>query len=534
MFESVSDRLRAANHGEIPFEGLFRLLKSLSDRVVESKKMGSDLLFMMTYMSAITTANVTRPEIFLYTSERREYKATKPIAKAQDLVKNWQYRYSDALRIVAEKVRNSMLNSMLNRYANAIDSGVPDDDFLGTELYTIRNVYRNTFEQGAELLRKWGDAYIAMLLSGSLVAIIMMISIAIYAPDGIESSLHLSYMIIIAISAFGIGIMYQAVPDDPKTHGYKNIVSREQGMIRRMERFIVPLALGGVLVLWLIGINAGVVFLFFGIMLLPLGILAYIDDESIKGRDEDFSSFIRSLGSIMGGKGIPTTDAIREVDTRSLPHLAPFIKSVHSKLNLGLNERWVWQKFVGESGSYLIAKYLHIFRDSIALGGDADKVGKIVGNSMHEQVLLRNKRDLLVKGFVVLLIPMHAAMTGIFVFLFEILMTMSSAVTEVMDSFSKTQAALSGSGSGIGASALSGMNLFVDFPEAQMTAYVVNILILLTAANVIAGKVVVGGDRSMYYFLTSLLSVISGVVFIVAPMVVSIFFSIPSLAGGGA
>lgn len=534
MFESVTDRVRAANHGEIPFEGFFRVLRSLFDRVVDSKKMGSDLLFMMTYMSAITTANVTRPEIFAYTSERREYKATKPIARAQNLVKNWHYQYSDALRIVAEKVRNSMLRSMLNRYANAIDSGVPDDDFLGTELHTIRNVYRNTFEQGAELLKKWGDAYVAMLLSGSLVAIIMMISIAIYAPDGIESSLNLSYMIIIGISVFGIGIMYQAVPDDPKTHGYANIMSREQGMIRRMERIVVPVTLGGVLLLWLLGISAGVVFLFFGFMLLPLGILAYIDDESIKGRDEDFSSFIRSLGSIMGGKGITTTDALREVDTRSLPHLAPFIKSVHSKLNLGLHERWSWEKFVGETGSYLIAKYLHIFRDSIALGGDADKVGKIVGNSLHEQVLLRNKRDMLVKGFLVLLIPMHAAMTAIFVFLFEVLMTMSAAVTEVMEGFSNTQAALSGSGSGVGASALSGMNLFVDFPEAQMTAYVVNILILLTVANVVAGKVVAGGDRSMYYFLTSVLSVISGMVLIVAPMVVDIFFTIPTLAGGGA
>ena len=75
---------------------------------------------------------------------------------------------------------------MLNRYANAIDSGVPDDDFLKNELSTVRSVYRSQIEQGLEMLKKWGDAYIAMLLSGTVIAVTIMISIAIYSPQGLE------------------------------------------------------------------------------------------------------------------------------------------------------------------------------------------------------------------------------------------------------------------------------------------------------------------------------------------------------------
>ncbi|QQR70966.1 MAG: hypothetical protein IPI71_10120 [Methanolinea sp.] len=71
----------------------------------------------------------------------------------------------DALTIMAERVKNLMLQSMLNRYANSIESGVPDEDFLSRELITIRSIYRNTYEQGLEMLKKWGDAYIAMLFS---------------------------------------------------------------------------------------------------------------------------------------------------------------------------------------------------------------------------------------------------------------------------------------------------------------------------------------------------------------------------------
>ncbi len=531
MFENVTDRLREANSGQMPFEDQIKSLRALQDRIFENKKMGQDLLFMYTYMAAITTAAVTRPEIFAYTSERFEYVPSRYIARVQRLVSGWGYSYAGALRVIAEKCRNVTLESMLNRYANSIDSGVPDDDFIVTELSTVREIYRNTFEQGVELLKKWGDAYLAMLLSGTLVAIIIMISVAIYAPEGIESALNTSYAIIVAISGFGLTIMYRAVPDDPKTHGLVDICSREQEMIRRMERIVLPLVAAICLILFIVGANAGIIFLLVGLLLMPLGIIGYIDDTNIVSRDEDFSTFIRSIGSVMGGKGITTSDALREIDKKSLEHLEPFINSVSSKLNLGLDEAGSWRKFVGESGSNLIYKYMNIFRDAVALGGSPDRIGKIVGSSMLEQVLLRRKRDMLVKGFVVLLVPMHGAMAGIFIFLFEILLTMSRAVQAVLATFNDVSAAMSGTSSSISGSMAGAMNFFTDFPEAEMSAYVVTILVLLTLSNTLAGKIVAGGDRYMYYFFGSLLCTITGIIYVIAPIMVGIFFNIPSFAG---
>ncbi len=527
----MADRLRAANQGKLPFEEQIESLDGIRSSFLENKKMEQDLLFMYTYMAAITTSAVTRPEIFSYTSERFEYIPSRYIAKVQRLVAGWGYSYAEGLRAVAERSRNESLRSMLNRYANSIDSGVPDDAFIATELSSIRSIYRNTFEQGIELLKKWGDAYIAMLLSGALVAIIIMISVAIYAPDGIDAALNTSYAIILVISAFGLAIMYQAVPDDPRTHDLDRFCSREQGIIRRMERLILPIVAAVSIILVLIGINAGVIFLLVGLLLMPLGIIGYIDDANIINRDNDFATFIRGLGSIMGGKGITTTDALQEVDRKSLPHLEPFIDSVASKLNLGLDEAASWRKFIGETGSYLIYKYMNIFRDSVALGGSPDEIGKIAGSSMLEQVLLRRKRDMMVKGFVVLLVPMHAAMIGIFVFLFEILLTMANAITDVMDHFAETSAALSGGSSTIGGAMGSSLNIFVDFPEDTMRVYVVTILLMLTVANILAGRIVMGGNRYIYYFFASILCVATGVVYIIAPFIVSAFFTIPTFLG---
>src|SRR5690606_35089445 len=143
-------------------------IKEKLDAITENKKMGPDLLSMVTYMASTTTAQATRPEIFAYTAVRHEYLTCKYIERGESFVKRWNYSYVQALSISAERAKNDMLRSMLNRFGNSMESGVPDEDFLNRELGTIRSVYRNSYEQGLEMLKKWSDAYIAMLFAGSL------------------------------------------------------------------------------------------------------------------------------------------------------------------------------------------------------------------------------------------------------------------------------------------------------------------------------------------------------------------------------
>ena len=107
---------------------------------------------------------------------------------------------------------------------------------------------------------------------------------------------------------------------------------------------------------------------------------------------------------------------------------------------------------------------------------------------------------------------------------------MSHAIT-VMDHFAETSAALSGGSSTIGGSMGGALNIFVDFPEDTMRTYVVTILLMLTIANILAGKIVMGGYRYIYYIFTSLLCAATVIIYIVAPIIVSAFFTIPTFRG---
>ena len=527
MFKSVTDAVSEKTGGKIPFADTGTKIKAYFSQIAENKRMGSDLLFMVTYMASILTSDISRPEIFAYTATRKEYVTAKYIEKVETYVKRWNYNYAKALELVSERTKDPMLSSMLSRYGNSISSGVPDDEFLLLELSTIRSVYRNYFEQGIEMLKKWGDAYIALMLSATIVSVIIMVSIAIYAPDDLDTTLTTSYLLIIGIGVFGIGTMYRAIPGDQKCHELPGQGSYEQKMIRRMERFIVPTILVTVIILFVIGFNAGVIFLTMGILLVPLGIFAIIDDTNIMGRDADFSQFIRSVGTIMGGKGLTLTYALAEIDIKTIKHLSAFIQSVYSKMNLGLDENHIWERFIDETGSNLISKYLNIFRDSIKLGGSPAEVAKVVSSSMLEQTLLREKREMLATGFIVLLIPMHVAMVAIFIFLYQILISMSRAVTAVMASFTEASAALSGSGTSVGGSMSGMVNIFVNFPEDKMGMYVAIVVLIITICNMLAGKIIKGGGNYLYYAFGCILFTLTGLIFIVTPFLVDMLFQIP-------
>jgi len=523
---------------QIPFANLIGDLRAKLDQITEDKAMSPDLVFMNTYMASLALANASRPEIFSFASNRKEYISAKYINRVDTYVKKWGYSYSESLSIVAERAKNPLLQSMLNRYANSIESGVPDEDFLKNELATVRSVYRSQVEQGLELLQKWGDAYIALLLSGTVIAVTMMISIAIYSPTGMETTLNIVYFILIAIGVGGNFLMFQSVPYDPKSHGLTNRASKEQQTIHAMERLIVPLAIIAVLVLGFLGISAGLIFILIGILLAPLGIIGFIDDANITMRDNDFSTFIRSLGAVMGGQGTTAVYAIKAIDKKSTPALEPLVDSVYSKMNLGLDDKQIWDKFIGESGSNLIYKYLNIYLDTVTLGGPPDPIGTVVGSSMLEQTLLREKKDMRGRSFIVLLVPMHMAMAGIFVCLYRIMVVLTGSVSSMMSNFQNQTAAAAGSSGGVSAGAVlgGGMGMFTNFPEKEMGAFVVICLIIITVSNIVAAKIVGGGDRYMFYFYTALFCILTGLVLILAPIGVNMFFSpegLQSMAVGG-
>ena len=51
---------------------------------------------------------------------------------------------------------------------------------------------------------------------------------------------------------------------------------------------------------------------------------------------------------------------------------------------------------------------------------------------------------------------------------------------------------------------LGGMSMFTNFPEREMGNFVVISLTIITISNIVAARIVGGGDRYMFYFYAAL------------------------------
>ena len=285
----------------------------------------------------------------------------------------------------------------------------------------------------------------------------------------------------------------------------------------------------------LLGVSAGLIFLLVGILMAPLGIIGFIDDSNITLRDNDFSTFIRSLGAIMGGQGTTAVHALGTIDKKSLTALEPLVNSVYSQMNLGLDNKQIWDKFIGDSGSNLIYKYLNIYLDTVIMGAIPlnDRHGR--GVFVLEQTLLREKKDMHARSFIGLLAPMHMAMVGIFVVLFHIMLTLTGSVTAMMAKF-EARSGFRGDSFrrwSVRRKALAECRCSPTSLEKEMGTFVVITLAIITISNIIAARIVGGGDRYMFYFYTALFCTLTGLILLIAPIGVNLFFSPEGLSNMG-
>jgi len=118
-------------------------------------------------------------------------------------------------------------------------------------------------------------------------------------------------------------------------------------------------------------------------------------------------------------------------------------------------------------------------------------------------------------------------MIGIFVVLYRIMVVLTGSVSDMMGKFANASAAAGGHSGGVSAGQVlgGGLNMFTNFPEKEMGVFVVISVTIITVSNLLAARIVGGGDRYMFYFYGAIFCTLTGLVLLVAPIGVGLFFS---------
>jgi flagellar protein FlaJ len=475
-----------------------------------------DLFYQLSYMSSIAAAGIPRSQIFEFASQL-QCSSSRYFAEIHLLAKKMRYDYAVACRMVGEATKVESVKSLLLRLSSSMGSGEPESDFLAQEASIQAEAFKNEYERGVESLRKWTEAYAALIVSSALIVMVAAISMLIYPVATGVTVMLVGVTIVVAI--LGAWAIYRVSPKEVRVHSHaSHCASYERAA--RLSRLLVPIALASFIVLLLLGAGLGWALIVASFFILPIGVAGILFDRQVAKKDSDISTFLRSLGNVASAIGITVSNALGRLDLRSTANLANDVKRLRSRLVSRLKPELCWQRFSLETGSETIYRSVKMFHDATRLGGDPEEVGERSSLLAMNLDFLRAKRGQVSSSFILLVIGMHAALVALLLFVIQVITIFSKTVEGVY-----TEAV-----AGAPAKMLEVFSFSFD-KVGILKTLVMPVILVLAVSNAFALKAADGGSRYKFFAYLGVTLGISGAALVFVPMVAEkIFSSIPTMS----
>lgn len=478
-----------------------------------------DLITQLTYMSALATANVGREQLFQKTAELG-YSTSGYFHRIHLVAQKLNYDYARACQLVADATDNDMIESLLLRFSASLASGEPEVTFLARETEVQLETYGRKYERDLATLQKWTDSFVALMVSVTLIVVVSMVSMMIYSV-GTLFILALA-AVMIGISTTGGWIIYRSSPVEPKTHKLRE-KSPTQDQLLLLAKILLPVSA-------LLGIGTALVFtpgagmIAAAVAMAPVGVLAFADDKKVDRYDKDMSTFLRALGSIVGAIGTTVTDGLSRLNQRSLGSLEQNVRRLHIRLRTGIQPDLCWTRFVAETGSEMVDRSISTFWDTIKLGGDPDSIGYLSSLFALKISLLRESRKLVSQTFMMLMVPLHAVLLGVLLFVSEVIVVFAGQMNEVQNA-----AAASTDPSLTGGTDVTSVLTFAAPNVSFIHGFTLVVTIVLTIVDTWAPHAASGGHHHKVWLYAAIMLLISGLALMVIPWMVQGLFQ--SVAG---
>ncbi len=476
-----------------------------------------DLLTVLTHLSCMATANVTREQLF-DAAARLGLGPSPHFAKVANLVSSLGYDFANACHVVSRTTDDEVMRQFLLRFGNSLASGETEATFLEREMRVQMEEYTNDTERDIESLRKWTDAFVALMVSANLVVLVALISNMIYNLGSLF--IVMVEIVVVATAGLGTWLMYRIAPFDPVVHKLKD-KSQEQRLLALLARILFPGALLVALLVYLPFQSIGLALFAAGLLLLPVGIVTHLLERKVDSRDRDIADFLRSLGGVTFARGSTVIDSLGHIDRRAIGSLEPELKRLLARVSAGIDTTRAWLRFTAETGSDLVNRVVRAFWDAVDLGGDPEKTGRFSADMALRVSLLRAKRQLVSSTFNYVVIPMHIALAGTLVFISEVVSAFNTKLVEAQAMVAaENTTTLSPEEMGI-----PGGLAFQQFDANFVKVMVLTVIIALTAVNAVAPRAAAGGHNFKLALFGALTLCSSGIVLLLIPPMASSMFS---------
>jgi flagellar protein FlaJ len=478
---------------------------------VERQKVNihENIHLFITYAGTISTIDLDRSTFFRKIAQKKKYGYISDVAqKALYLAKEWNLGFAQTLRKLAVLSPSRIFADFLDRFAAIMDFGGALQTFLSEEQDAVMSDYESEYRQALENIGMLREVFIAITIS---VAFGMSIALLLPLLQGVSILIAIKWALvgIIFIDLMMVALIMSFIPSDNLCHDLKH---KDEGMkkIQTSLYYTIPLSfffLAGVFLYtrlpFLMVIAIGVT------PFLITGYFAKKEEEIVFKRDKSFPAFIRALGSTIHARQGGVVSSLQALRVHDFGVLNPMVINLYRRLKLGNDRDKSWYYFAAETGSNLINYFVHIFAESIYIGGHAQKVGEIISTNFTRLVNLRTLRQQQASS---LRGALYGAMVG---FIATVYITVS--ITTILAQMFSSAFISTSSDSNIGSLVSS---IIPPIPTVDMGIVSVYIGILIIIHSFVSSfiiKVVDGGHKMAFFFDFTLMLWIGAILSIIIP-----------------
>lgn len=372
-------------------------------REIESKSH-----FFITAFGVLSKTDVDRKWLLKILSEKRELRfLARELNKIHILVAEWNQSLAQASRFISKRTPSPMFSDFLDRFAFSLDSGEAMDGFLFKEQENVMNDYTNYYRGALYEIDTFKEIYSAMVLSLAFLLTFVIIIPMLVGENILKLSLYV-FVFFILIEFLMVYIVKTISPYDPIWHS-RDMMTRADKRILSSLVFSIILCFSTIGVIYYlvsrseIEIAKKIPFQIYGSLILtPLLLVGYVasqEENLVKRKDENFPSFLRSLGGSASAKGGLIVDSLYYLTGHDFGPLTGNIKDLYKRLHLGINNIKSWKLFSAETGSNMIDVFSKMFVESVNLGGDPGKVGDIISLNFSKIMFLRKQKFQVASSF---------------------------------------------------------------------------------------------------------------------------------------
>ncbi len=349
--------------------------------------------YYITHMGVLAASNMPRKEVIHHLSMHKAYGylATET-GKIYSLMTDWNFSMAQACRFIAKRTPSPIFSDFLDRLAHSSEAGEPFEQFVWTEQKVVMNEFDTMYKKSLGEITMTKEIFVAMM-----TALIFLTSLSLIMPiiTGMEPGMLMVGSIVTFLGAEGI-LVYVMKSKSPKDKIWHMLsIETEADRIIRMS---FPVSIIGTMLLSIVLMVAGgalPITLKIAIALTPLVLTGYFarkEEELIKRKDDNFSAFVRALGSTAGARGGIIRESLRNLTYHDFGPLTPDIRELYKRLETRINKVMSWNYFAAGTGSNLIERFGIIFAEGIDKGGKPEMIGEMVADNFMHIISLRKLR----------------------------------------------------------------------------------------------------------------------------------------------